>query len=80
MGGELYAEGQDLEVQKSYLEAFNAYKSVLKKAPGTQIAEHARVAAERLMEERRPGYKDSCETCRRNKGSACAKHLAKVKL
>lgn len=80
VGGKLYAEGRDLEVQQSYLEAFNAYKSVLKKAPGTQIADHAREAAMRLMEDRRPGYKASCETCRRNKGSACAKHLEKVKL
>ncbi|MHC4823405.1 MAG: hypothetical protein ACYTEP_05225 [Planctomycetota bacterium] len=79
-GGEIYAEGQDLEVQKLYLEAFNAYKSVLKKAAGTQIAEHARVAAQKLMEDRRPGYKASCQTCYRNKGSACAKHLEKVKL
>lgn len=79
-GGELYAEGQGLEVQKEYLDAFNAYKSVLKKASGTQIAEHARAAAERLMEERRPGYKASCPTCRSNKGAACGKHLEKVKL
>ncbi|MGB0954128.1 MAG: hypothetical protein ACPG31_12980 [Planctomycetota bacterium] len=79
-GGELYAEGQKLESEQEYSDAFKAYKAAMKKGSGSQIATHAHDAAAKLIEDRRPGYKPSCQTCKRNKGSACSKHLEKVKL
>lgn len=79
-GGELYAKGQKLETDKAYLDAFKAYKSGIKKAGDAKIAMHCREAAQKLIDDRRPGYKPGCDTCRRNKGAACAKHLEKVKL
>lgn len=79
-GGEIYAEGQALETEKAYSDAFKAYKNAMKKGGDAEISKHARAAAQKLIDDRRPGYKPSCESCRRNKGSACGKHLEKVKL
>ncbi len=79
-GGALFQKAQDLEKAQEYLDAFKVYKSILKKSAGCKIAEHAQEAAQRLIEEGKPGFKPSCPNCRRNKGRACSKHLEKVKL
>ena len=79
-GGALYLKAQDLEQSREYSEAVKVYKSILKKSKDTQIAGHARLAAQKLIDEGRPGYKASCDPCRRNKGAACSKHREKVKL
>ena len=79
-GGELYLKGQALERGKEYTDAVKAYKSILKKFADTQIAGHARTAAEKLIEGKRPGFKASCEACKRMKGAACNKHHEVIKL
>lgn len=79
-GGELFLKAQNFERDKEYSDAVKTYISITKKCADAQIAEHARSAAQQLIDERRPGYKDSCETCHKNKGAACSKHLEKIKL
>ena len=79
-GGKLYQEAKAFEDAKEYLEAVNAYRSVLKKCSDTKIAEHARKAAQVLIDGRKPGYKPQCPKCQANKGAACEKHLEEVKL
>lgn len=79
-GGELYLKAQNFERSKEYSDAVKTYISITKKCADSQIAGHALSAAQQLIDERRPGYKDSCEICRKNKGAACSKHLEQIKL
>lgn len=78
-GGETFAQAEALEKADEYLEAFEAYKSLAKKAAGTRIAENARAQAERILKDGLPGFESACETCMRSK-RACDKHKADVKL
>ena len=79
-GGKLYLEGQELEKAKAYSEAVKVYKSAMKKGAGAKIYSHARTAARVLINDRKPGYKATCPSCQKNKGSACEKHHEKIKL
>jgi hypothetical protein len=79
-GGKLYLEAKALADDGEYLEAVKGYKAILKKCGDTNIANHARAAAQGLIDGRKPGYKAQCPKCRANKGAACEKHLEKVKL
>ncbi len=78
-GGEVFLEAEQLEKDKEYLDAFEAYKSVSKKFAGTKIADNAKAQAERLKNEGKPGLEPSCESCHRAK-RACDKHKKEVKL
>ena len=78
-GGEGYLAAEQLEKDKEYLDAFEAYKSVSKKFAGTKVAENAKVQAERLRSEGLPGMEPDCENCHRAK-RACEKHKKDVKL
>lgn len=78
-GGEAYAEAEQLEKGKEFLEAFETYKSVSKKFAGTKIAENAKTQAERLRAEGMPGFEPACENCYQAK-RACEKHKKEVKL
>lgn len=78
-GGEAYLEGEQLEKEKEYLDAFDAYKSVAKKFAGTRIGENARAQAERIRSDGLPGFAKACEDCYRGK-RACGKHKVDVKL
>ncbi len=79
-GGKLFLEAQALGEAEEYTDAVKAYKSVYKKCAGTKIAEHARAAAKALVDAGKPGYKPTCDNCRKKKGSACPKHKENVKL
>jgi len=79
-GGKSFKEAQATELIMEYTDAVKKYKSVMKKCRDTQIAGHARAAAEKLIQDRRPGYKPSCPSCSRNKGAACSKHHEEIKL
>jgi len=78
-GGELFAEGKDLELSREYLDAFDAYKKIVKKYGDAKIAEVAREAAEDLMARGMPGYEKACPSCMDHK-RACDKHLEAVRL
>lgn len=76
----MYSKAADLAEAYEYVDAVKTYKSILKKCKDTKIAEHARTAAKALIDAGKPGYKPSCENCRKKKGSACPKHAEKMKL
>lgn len=80
LGGKLFEEAKSLEDAKEYSEAFKGYKSVLKRCGDTNISEHARTAAQALIDGHKPGYNSNCPKCSANKGAACEKHLESVKL
>jgi hypothetical protein len=79
-GGELFAKAKQHEAAKEYSDAVKVYKSILNKYDETKISAHALSSAEKLIEDRKPGFKDSCPNCRKNGGAACAKHHEKMKL
>ena len=78
-GGEEFAQGETLEDEGEFLEAFEVYKGIAKKFSGTKIAENARKRAEELRSEGKPGFESSCNGCRKA-GRACDKHKKDVKL
>jgi hypothetical protein len=78
-GGEAYAAAEQLDKDQEYLDAFEAYKSVAKKFSGTKIGDNARVQAERIRNEGKPGMEPACEACYKAK-RACEKHKKEVKL
>lgn len=78
-GGEAYAEAEALEQEREYLDAVDAYKSVVKKAPGTKIAGLAKARVEDLVRRGLPGYSKNCLKCRQAT-KACEKHAKPVKL
>lgn len=78
-GGEAFAAAEQLDKDQEYLDAFEAYKSVAKKFAGTRIADNARVQAERIRNEGKPGMEPACEACYKAK-RACEKHKKDVKL
>jgi hypothetical protein len=78
-GGESFAGAVAKEESKEYLDAFNAFKDISKKAQGTKIAALALKRAEQLMKDGMPGYEPACEKCMKAK-KACVKHAKPVKL
>lgn len=78
-GGEAYLAAEELEGEKEFLDAFEAYKSLAKKFAGTRIAENARAQAERIRSDGLPGFESACDGCRKG-GRACDKHKKDVKL
>ena len=78
-GGALYASAMQLEEEEAYAEAFQAFKDIAKKAPGTKIAVVATGRAQQLMIKGMPGYEKACEKCQKGK-KACEKHAKTVKL
>ena len=78
-GGALFASAVDLEESRAYLDAFNAFKDITKKAAGAKIAAVAQTRAKSLMDKGLPGYEDACEKCHKLK-KACEKHAKPVKL
>jgi hypothetical protein len=78
-GGKIFANAVALEEDKEYLDAFNGFKDVIKKAPGTKIAGVAQSSAESLIHRGMPGYAPACPKCMQAK-KACEKHSKTVKL
>lgn len=78
-GGEVFAKARELEESQDYLEAVNAFKDAMKKAPGTKIADMAKAKAENLISRGMPGFSPVCEKCAKAK-KACDKHAKPVKL
>ncbi|MDP7061828.1 MAG: hypothetical protein QF489_02700 [Planctomycetota bacterium] len=79
-GGKLYAKAKGYEDAKEYVDAVKTYKSILKRCAGTQIATHAQTAGQKLIDDRRPGHKPNCPSCRRARGAACSKHHEEMEL
>ena len=79
-GGELYAEGQQLEKAMDDLEAFKVYKKAAKKGSGGRIEQVAIDAAGTLVTDRKTGYKPSCPNCEHSIHSACYKHFEDLKI
>jgi hypothetical protein len=78
-GGEAYVAAEELDKDKEFLEAFDAFKSVSKKFSGTRIGENAKAQAERIRSEGLPGFESGCAACYKAK-RACDKHKKEVKL
>lgn len=79
-GGKSFEEAVALEKQLLYTEAFKAYKSILGKAKGTQIAAQAEKAARVILEGFKAGYSPNCESCEDKGHRACARHREDLKL
>lgn len=80
-GGEDFAEAEALEDASEFEDAFDAYRSIAKKASGSRIGNVALENARRLMESGQPGWSESCGACRASRGQkACSKHEKKVRL
>jgi len=79
-GGELFRDAQIMERNQEYLEAVKTYKKIMKKSAETAIAGHAEMAAMKLIDAYKPGYKSTCPNCDRKTHAACAKHRENVKL
>jgi hypothetical protein len=78
-GGKMYAEVESLLTELEYVKAVKSYRQIYSKYKESAIAEHARSAAAKLVDDRMTGMKDSCQKCSR-KGRACSKHFEDVKL
>jgi hypothetical protein len=79
-GGKSFEEAVALEKQLLYAEAFKAYKSILGKAKGTQIAANAEKAARVILEGFKAGYNPNCESCDAKDHRACTRHREDLKL
>lgn len=79
-GGELFRDAQIMEREREYLEAVKTYKKIMKKSADTAIAGHAEMAATKLIDGYKPGFKSTCPKCDRKSHAACAKHRENVKL
>lgn len=80
LGGKLFLEAKKLAEAQEYSDAVKAYKSILKKCGEAEISKHARSAGQALIDAGQPGYKPSCERCRKRKQGACEKHAEEMKL
>lgn len=78
-GGEIFAAAADKEEARDFVAAVNGYKDVIKKAPGSKIADAAQKQAEKLIQKGMPGFEPACEKCNKLK-KACDKHAKPMKL
>ncbi|MCZ6596062.1 MAG: hypothetical protein O7B99_00320 [Planctomycetota bacterium] len=78
-GGALYEEALVCADDRAYSEAIDLYKKIVRKAGGTKIADHARSAAQELIDDGMAGYKSVCQSCQEAR-RACAKHKEDVEI
>lgn len=79
-GGELFEKAVALEKALEFEDAFDAYRSVTKKAKDTKIAGNADKAMRVIYEGNKAGYNAHCEHCDGKTHRACNKHVEKLKL
>jgi len=79
-GGELFEKAVAFEKELEFVEAFDVYRSVTKKAKDTKIAANAEAAMRVIFEGEMAGYNQHCEHCDRKTHKACNKHAEKLKL
>ena len=78
-GGKMFEEVEELKAEWEFTKAVNSYRRIYSKYPDSRIAVHARAAAEKIVDDKLPGLKKTCQKCSR-KHRACSKHIEKVKL
>lgn len=80
-GGKLLQKAEALEEELEFLDAFKAYRSIIKKYRGTRVAVLAEERARALMEGGQPGWSAHCQSCRMHEDRrACERHREKLKL
>lgn len=79
-GGKAFEEALAQEKQLLFTEAFKSYKSVMKSGKGTRIGANAERAARAILDGRKSGYNQHCESCDAKEKRACNRHWEEVKL
>ena len=78
-GGKAYASALELEAEGEYTDAAKKFVTIAKNFKAARIGDAALIQARRISDAGLPGYKKTCNDCRKQK-RACSRHAETVKL